>query len=313
MLRLLIPLVAVVVVIGVLLSAFTVNESEQVIITQFGKPVGNAITEPGLHFRIPFVQEVRRFDKRILQWDGAAEQIVTKDKRFIFLDTMARWRIVDPLEFLQTVQDERGAQTRLDDIIDAGVRNAVSGKPLIEVVRSSNREMVQDLQDVGDQEQAEIGTVLAGRDQIARDITAAAAPETRKWGIELLDVRVKRVIYVDSVLREIYARMISERQRIAARERAEGKAERAKILGRLERDLSEVTSEAFRKAEQIRGEADATAARTYSEAYSQDPEFYEFLRTLETYRKALASDDVTLVLSSESDLFQYLKEGFSAN
>jgi len=304
-------LVVVVLLLG-LFSCYTVGEAEQVIITQFGEPVGAPVTAAGLHFKLPFVQKVVRIEKRILQWDGTPEQVVTNDKKYIHFDTMARWRIVDPLKFLQTVRDETGAGYRLEAIIEGEVRDVVSSHPLIEVVRTTDREMARDLSEVQDSDTGRSGApedlhVAVGREGMAALILESARASAAELGIELIDVRVKRINYVDRVLQDVYERMISERERIAARYRSEGEGERSTILGQLDRELKSITSEAFRRAEEVRGQADAEAAGIYAEAYEQDPEFYAFTKTLETYETALANGDVTLVLSAESELFRWLR------
>lgn len=300
-------LVLVVVGLFVLYSAvYVVPETEQVIITQFGEPVGGPVTEPGLHFKVPFVWKVNRFDKRWLEWDGDANQIPTRDKKYIWVDTYARWRISDPLLFFQRVRDERGAQSRLDDVIDGATRNAVASHDLIEVVRSSSRpfEVTAELKGITPGEEAV--RIQVGREKIAREILEKASKITPEYGIELVDVRFKRIDYIESVRKKVYERMISERKRIAARYRSEGQGKSAEIRGQMERKLREIRSEAYRKAEELKGKADAEATRIYAEAYNRDPEFYAFLESLETWQEAL-DKDATLVLSTDSDLFRYLK------
>ncbi len=300
-------LVLVVVGLFVLYSAvYVVPETEQVIITQFGEPVGGPVTDPGLHFKVPFVWKVNRFDKRWLEWDGDANQIPTRDKKYIWVDTYARWRISDPLLFFQRVRDERGAQSRLDDVIDGATRNAVASHDLIEVVRSSSRpfEVTAELKGITPGEEAV--RIQVGREKIAREILEKASKITPEYGIELVDVRFKRIDYIESVRKKVYERMISERKRIAARYRSEGQGKSAEIRGQMERKLREIRSEAYRKAEELKGKADAEATRIYAEAYDRDPEFYAFLESLETWQEAL-DKDATLVLSTDSDLFRYLK------
>ena len=300
-------LVLVVVGLFVLYSAvYVVPETEQVIITQFGEPVGGPVTDPGLHFKVPFVWKVNRFDKRWLEWDGDANQIPTRDKKYIWVDTYARWRISDPLLFFQRVRDERGAQSRLDDVIDGATRNAVASHDLIEVVRSSSRpfEVTAELKGITPGEEAV--RIQVGREKIAREILEKASKITPEYGIELVDVRFKRIDYIESVRKKVYERMISERKRIAARYRSEGQGKSAEIRGQMERKLREIRSEAYRKAEELKGKADAEATRIYAEAYNLDPEFYAFLESLETWQEAL-DKDATLVLSTDSDLFRYLK------
>ncbi|RMF96626.1 MAG: protease modulator HflC [Candidatus Schekmanbacteria bacterium] len=290
-------------------SAFIVNEAEQVIITQFGKPVGSPITEPGLHFKIPWIQKTNYFDKRFLEWDGSPNQVPTKDKRFIWVDSYARWRIADPLLFFQRVRDERGAQSRLDDIIDGGIRNAIANSDLVEVIRSSNRvPAVQE--DLTEGEEAEaFQKIEYGQEKLTRSIIADAAPRLAELGIELLDVRFKRINYVEEVRKKIFERMISERKRIAEKFRSEGQGEASKILGDKERELKRIQSEAYRKAQEIKGKADAEAAAIYAKVYNQSAdsrEFYRFIKTMETYKTTLSDKDF-LLLSTESDFFRYLK------
>lgn len=306
--------IAIAVVAGLITlasAAFTVQEEEQVIVLQFGAPVGDPIDEPGLHFKAPFIQEVRRFDKRLQAWDGSPEEVPTKGREFIFVDTTARWRIVDPMRFLESVRDVRGATNRLNDIIDSIVRDEVSNMELVEIVRSTTWDPTQ-FQRMGDAElffasqDAELDArITIGREGLRQRILERASRETLTIGAELVDVRLKRVNYVDSVRRRVYDRMISERQRVAAQFRAEGEGRSAEILGRMERELREIRSEAFRIAEAIRGEADASAAAIYAEAYGAAPEFYAFLRTLESYRDTIGRQ-ATLVMDSDADYFAYL-------
>jgi membrane protease subunit HflC len=287
-------------------SVFTLNETEQAIITQFGEPIGGALTTPGLHFKMPYVQTVHRFDKRWLPFDGAANQIPTRDKKFIWVDTYARWRIADPLKFFQSVRDERQAQSRLDDIIDGETRNAVASYDLIEIVRSSNRqfELGEDLQGiVGQEAQQEIA---AGRNEISRAILDASSKVTPNFGIELVDVQFKRINYTEEVQSSVFDRMISERKRIAERSRSEGQGRAAEIRGQRERELNEIQSEAFKTAEETKGKADAEATTIYARAYSKDPDFYQFMKTLETYRSSL-DENVTLLLGSDSEFLSFLK------
>lgn len=287
-------------------SMFVVHQTEQAIITQFGEPVGGAITEPGLHFKLPWVQKVLRFDKRWLPWDGDANQIPTKDKKFIWVDTYARWRIADPLMFYKAVRDERQAQSRLDDIIDGETRNAVASFNLIEIVRSSDRvfEVTEELGGFVDETVAQ--EIVSGREAITRRILEESSKVTPNFGIELVDVQFKRINYTEEVRESVYQRMISERRRIAERSRSEGQGRSAEIRGQKERDLQEIGSEAFKTAEETRGLADAEATQIYASAYSKDPDFYQFLKTLETYRSSL-DKDVTLVLSSDSEFLKFLK------
>lgn len=298
-------------VVGVLVSAaFIVNETEQVIITQFGKPVGRPITDPGIHFKIPVIQKANFFDKRYLEWDGDKNQVPTKDKRFIWVDTYARWRIKDPLLFFQRVRDEKGAQTRLDDILDGETRNAIAKHVLVEIVRSTNREYRMSDQILGADETYSLAQIQDGREKITRDIIKAAAPRILELGIELLDLRFKRINYVEEVQKKIFERMITERKRIADKFRSEGQGEASKILGDKERELKKIQSEAYRKAQEIIGKADAQATAIYAKAYNQSGEsreFYRFLKTMETYYNTLSEKD-WLILSTEGDFFKYLKK-----
>ena len=287
-------------------SLYTVHQTEQAIVTQFGEPVGDAITEPGLHFKLPWIQKVLRFDKRWLPWDGDANQIPTKDKKFIWVDTYARWRIADPLAFYKAVRNEQQAQSRLDDIIDGETRNAVASYNLIEIVRSSDREfeVTEELGGFVDETVAQ--EIVSGRDAITRSILEESSRVTPSFGIELVDVQFKRINYTEEVRESVYQRMISERKRIAERSRSEGQGRSAEIRGEKERDLQEIESEAFKTAEETRGRADAEATQIYASAYSRAPDFYQFLKTLETYRSSL-DEDVTLVLSSDSEFLKFLK------
>lgn len=293
----------------VMSAAFIVRETEQVIITQFGKPVGDPIVDPGIHFKIPMVQNANFFDRRFLEWDGSPNQIPTKDKRFIWVDTYARWRIKDPLLFFQRVRDERGAQSRLDDILDGETRNAIAKHYLVELVRSSNREQLSSEEFVGMEVSQGLAKIKYGRENITRSIIDAAAPRTLELGIELLDLRLKRINYVDEVQQKIFERMITERQRIAEKFRSEGQGEASKILGDKERELKKIQSGAYKTAQEIIGKADAEATAIYAEAYNQNQsarEFYSFLKTMETYKAALSEKD-WLVLSTKSDFFKYFQ------
>jgi membrane protease subunit HflC len=293
-------------------SLYTVNEIEQVIITQFGKPVGEPVTTAGLKMKVPFIQEVNSIDKRILEWDGSPSDMPTKDKLYISVDLFARWRIVDPLQYFLRLRDERSAQSRLDDILGSETRNAVAKHELIEIIRTTkDRVPLQDAT-IADPNNAAVGTLVPiqkGRQQIESDIMEAAAPKVRVFGIELLDIRFKRINYNASVQPKIYDRMISERRQIAERFRSEGNGEAARILGNRERDLNRIQSEAYRRVEEIRGEADAKAAAIYAAAYNHSPgavQFYEFIRTMDAY-KSIIADNTTLILSTDSDLFKFLQ------
>ena len=286
-------------------SAYQVGEAEQVILTQFGDPVGEPVTAPGLHFKVPFIQQSNYFDKRFLEWDGSPNQVPTKDKRFIWVDTYARWRIVDPLRFFQRLRDERGAQSRLDDILDGETRNAVARYDLIELVRNSNRNP-DDIPIEAEEEEVILNTIEKGRDEVSREILARASSSTADLGIELLDLRIKRINYVEEVQRDVFERMIAERQRIAELYRSEGQGEAARIEGERQRDLQRITSEAFETAEELRGTADAEATAIYADAYNRDADFYAFTRSLETYEKAI-DPNTTLILGTDNELLKYLE------
>jgi membrane protease subunit HflC len=286
-------------------SLYTVMETEQVVITQFGKPVGKPITTPGLKLKMPFVQTVHAFEKRFLEWDGDPNQIPTKDKRFIWVDSYARWRITDPLLFFQRLHDEQGAQSRLDDILDGETRNTIAKHELIDLVRSTNRPFVvaEDVAELSEPEPAE--RVEFGRDKLTQEVLQNARRRTGDLGIEILDFRIKQINYVDEVRQEVYARMISERKRIAERYRSEGAGEAARIAGEKERQLRVIESEAYRAAQEIRGKADAEAADIYAAAYNRDPEFYRFLKTMGTLEESFDAETM-LLLSTDGELLRYL-------
>ncbi len=292
---------------------YVVYEGQQAIITQFGKPVGKPITEAGLKIKIPFIQKVHYFEKRILEWDGYPSQIPTKDKKYIWVDTTARWKIVDPLKFYQSVYNERGAHARLDDIIDSAVRDAVTSHKLIAIVRSSNR-IMEALESVGDKEKEKdiiesgvLDRIKIGREEIRKEIIDRARELVPSYGIELIDVRIKRVNYIEEVRRKVYDRMIAERKRAAEKYRSEGRGIRAEIEGKTERELKLILSEAYKKSQKIKGEADREATEIYANAYSKDKEFYSFLKTLETYKNTIDKDS-TIILTTDSDYFKYLKD-----
>jgi membrane protease subunit HflC len=301
---LIVALLAVLIVL--MSSAYVVNEAEQVVITQFGEPVGNPVKTPGLHFKLPLVQRANYFDKRFLEWDGDANQVPTKDKRFLWVDTYARWRIVDPLKFFQRLRDERGAQSRLDDILDGETRSAVARHDLVEVVRSSNREA--EMIAVGSEEEnAILGEIEKGRPRITEEILRRASERVPDLGIELIDFRFKRINYVEEVQKDVFARMIAERKRIAERFRSEGEGEAARIRGERERDLKRIQSEAYRRAEEIKGKADGEATKIYADSYNRDPSLYAFIKSLETYEKT-ADEQTTFVLTTDSELLRFLKQ-----
>ena len=302
------PTLVIVLVVGLFLaasSAYIVSETNQVVITQFGEPVGEPITDPGLHFKIPFIQTANMFEKRFLEWDGFPNQVPTRDRRFIWVDTYARWRITDPLLFFQRLRDERGAQSRLDDILDGETRNAVARHDLIEIVRTSNREPADTA--ASELEEAEtLDPIVTGREQITREILDAAAAAVGELGIELLDLKFKRINYIADVQQDVFARMIAERQRIAEEFRSEGQGESARIQGERERDLAQIQSEAFRAAEEIRGDADAEAIDIYADAYGRDAQFYAFTKSLETYERTM-DPSTFFILGTDSELLRFLE------
>jgi len=299
--------IAVVVIIGIIVlssALYVVDETQQVVITEFGQPVGKPITRAGLYIKKPFIQKVNYFDKRLLVWDGVPTQIPTRDKKYIWVDATARWRIVDPLKFLQSVGSERGAQARLDDIIDSATRDKITSYPLAEIVRNSNREFVTT--EVFIQKEEEITNIKKGREAISREILKEAAKLVPQYGIELIDVRIKRLNYVEDVRKKVYTRMISERKRVAEQYRSEGMGKKAEIEGMREKELQKITSEAYKKAEIIKGQADAKATKIYADAFSKDPEFYSFLRTLESYQDTLNEKSI-IILTTNSDFYKYIK------
>ena len=288
-------------------SFYTVSETEQVILTQFGKPVGGVVATPGLHAKVPLVQSVHRFEKRWLEYDGSPNEIPTRDKKYIWVDIYARWRIADALRFYQALHDERGAQSRLDDIVDGETRNAVASFDLIEIVRSSNRPFATtgELEGVGQAEA--VAKIETGREKIGQRILERAAKITPEFGIELVDVRFKRINYTESVQQAVFQRMIAERKRIAERSRSEGQGRAAEIRGQKERDVLAATSVGYKTAQELKGKADAKATSIYARAYGRDPSFYEFWKSMETLQTAL-DKDATVVLSTDSELLKYLKD-----
>lgn len=297
--------IGIVVLIALMSSTYLVSETEQVIITQLGEPVGSPVVTPGMHFKLPFIQTANVFEKRFLEWDGSPNQMPTKDKRFIWVDMYARWRITDPLKFFQRLRDERGAQSRLDDILDGETRNAVASYDLIELVRSTNR-AADTIPIESEEERIVLERIAKGRPAIAASILEAARARTTDLGIEVLDIRLKRINYVDEVAKDVYARMIAERRRIAERFRSEGEGEAARIQGERERDLQRIQSEAYRQAQELRGKADAEATGIYAEAYGRDPDFYAFFKSLETYERVM-DGKTYFVLGTDSDLLRYLR------
>ncbi len=303
----LLVLAGVIIVLLVLVDAiYIVSETNQVIITQFGEPIGGAVTSPGLHLKAPFIQKTHYFEKRWLEWDGDPNQIPTRDKKYIWVDTYARWRISDPLVFFQRVRDERGAQSRLDDIIDGETRNTIAKFDLIEVVRSSNREFEVTEETLRTEVSEAVGQIQVGRDKIAQMILASASRITPQFGVELKDVRIKRINYVDEVQRKVFDRMIAERKRIASKYRSEGEGRSAEIRGEKEKELKRIQSEAYRKAQEIKGKADAEATRIYAQAYNLDPEFYQLLKTLDAYRTSFDSE-TWLIISLDNEFLKFLR------
>lgn len=302
---------AIVVLILLLTSLYVVREPEQVIITQFGKPIGDPITTPGLKVKAPIIQKVHRFDKRFLEWDGDPNQLPTKDKRFIWVDMYARWRITDPLLFFQRLRDERGAQTRLDDILDGETRNAIANHNLLEVIRNTNRTPQQSELETRDETGLE--PINIGREMIRTEILSNAKPRTEDLGIEILDVQFKRINYVQEVRQKVYERMIAERMRIADRFRSEGEGEASRIRGEKERELKRIQSGAYREARKIIGDADAEATEIYAAAYNRSADargFYEFLKTMEIYKTTLDSE-TSLILSTDGEFYRFIEQSYS--
>lgn len=311
---LIIPLV--IILIAIFSGAYVIDETEQVVITQFGKSIGSARTAPGLYFKIPVIQQANFFPKNLLEWDGDAGQVPTLDKTFISVDTFARWKIVDPLKFFQTVNNVMGAQARLDDIIDPAVRNFITSYPLIETVRDSNREL-NTLEDgtEGDDEETDLGEITTGRGKITQGILNQAQPKLKDFGIELVDVEIKRLNYVEQVRKSVYARMIAERKQIAEKFRSEGEGESRIIEGNRDKELKKITSEAYKTAQEVMGKADAESTTLYAKAYDKDPEFYSFVKSLDVYRNVMDNKSF-LLLSTNSDFLRYFKgynptEGYS--
>ncbi len=287
-------------------ALYTVTEVNQAIITRFGQPIGDPVTEPGLHIKVPFIDTANMFEKRFLEWDGFPNQVPTRDRRFIFVDTYARWRITDPLLFFQRVRNELGAQARLDDILDGETRNAVARHDLIEIVRTSNRDPVNTTTTDQEEEPEVLEPITTGREQITQEILSAASAAVGEYGLELLDLKFKRINYVPEVQQDVFARMIAERNRVAEEFRSEGQGESARIQGERERDLARIQSEAFRTAEELRGTADAEATAIYAAAYGRDASFYAFTKSLETYERTMDPSTV-LILGTDSELMRFLE------
>ena len=297
--------ILIIIILFVFLSSvYVVDETEQIIVTQFGKAIGEPTTEPGIGFKIPMIQKVNRFPKNLLAWDGDPDQVNTLDKTYLWVDTFARWKIVDPLKYFETVHYEQEAQARLDGILNSSIRNAITSNYLIETVRNSNREL--DISDQAEDTASMMGDVEIGRGQIAKGIIEEAQPKLDKFGIELVDLKIKRLNYVEEVRRSVYGRMVAERNQIAEKYRSEGQGEARKIEGEMEREMKRITSEAYRTAEEIKGNADAQATLIYSQSFGRSPEFYSFLNTLDIYKDVMGKDS-TLVLSTDSEFLKYFK------
>ena len=292
---------------------YVIEEGKQVIITQFGQPIGNPITKSGLHLKIPFIQKVTYFEKRILEWDGFPSEIPTKDKRYIWIDTTARWKIVDALKFFKSVANERGAHAILDGIIDAAVRDAVTAQDSFEVVRSTNRliKIIQEQKLILKEEfidEGALATIKMGREKIRQEILEKAKGDLgTRYGIELIDAQIKRVNYIEKVRLNVYERMIAERKRAAEQYRSEGRGIRAEVEGKTEKELKQMLSEAYKKSQEIKGGADAESTKIYAEAYNKDPEFFSFLKTLETYSTTVDAN-TTIILTTEGEYFKYLTD-----
>ena len=292
-------------------AMYTIDETQQVVLTQFGEPVGKPITQAGLHFKIPFIQTANYFEKRIMSWDGDPNQIPTRDKRYIWVDTTARWRIADALKFMQSVGTLTSAQARLDDIVDSATRDAISNLKLVETIRSTNRlvEQFKDIKQVQDLDVVStesLESISVGREELTRKILMNSAQIVPQYGIQLIDVRIKRVNYVQEVQKKVFDRMISERKRAAEQYRSEGQGKKAEIEGQMAKELRQIRSEAYKKGEEIKGKADAQAIAIYAQAYNNDPEFFAFLKTLEAYQETINAD-TTLMLTTESDFYKYFK------
>jgi membrane protease subunit HflC len=298
--------IGIIIVIALIVTVangfYVLEEGKQAVITQFGRPVGQPVTEAGLHFKTPYIQEATFFEKKILIWDGDPNQIPTNDKTFVYLDVTARWRIADPLVFLQAVNNETRAQTILDDIIDGTVRDLVNKNDLVELIRSSDFSP-----ETMTNSAVEVEKLKYGRDKISAMIHETASKITPQYGIELVDVLFKRVNYIDTVRNKVYDRMISERKRIAAEKRSQGEGQKAEIMGKVERELKVIISTANREAEEIKGNADAAAAKIYANAYNQDPEFYSFIKSLESYKTAIGPN-TNLIISADSEFYKFLQK-----
>ena len=305
-------LISIIVTVGIFAAVlifggafYIVNESEQVVITQFGKPVGDPITTPGLKIKTPFLETANYFDKRFLAWDGEPKQVSTRDKRIININTYARWRISDPLQYAKSLSDESRAKNRIGSVLEGATQNAIAKHDLIELVRTTNRDYIVNNEDTNDQSSKEKTVIKSGRDELTREILEIAKSSTSELGIEILDFQFKRINYVPEVRKKVYERMVSERKRIAEEFRSQGAGESARISGQKDRDLKEITSDAYRRSQEIKGKADAKAANIYAAAYNKDPAFYRFMRTMEIYGETLDKETI-LVLSTEGDFLKYL-------
>jgi membrane protease subunit HflC len=307
--KVLLGILIVAAIIVVPSTIYIVDETQQVVITMFGQPIGAPITTPGLKVKVPFVHKATFFPKVLLEWDGEQGQVPTKDKTFIWVDVFARWRIAEPLKYLENVSTETNAHRKLDGIIDAAVRNLITSNPLIETVRNTNRKMDISETIMEEREDDVAKHLRLGRSKICMQILGQARPKLAEFGIDLVDVRFKRINYVDDVLRKVYERMIAERKQIAEKYRAEGKGESQKIAGEKEKELKRIFSEAYKTSQTIKGKADAKAAKTYAAAYGRDHEFYTFVKSLDLYRTSIDSSS-TAVFSTESDFLRYLKDGY---
>ncbi len=310
-----VPLIIVVVLLLIFgsLSFYVVDETEQVVITQFGKPMGEPITDPGLHFKVPY-NTANFFPKNLLEWDGQPDPIPTLDKTFIWVDTFGRWRITDPLKYFQTLNNEVAAQARLSDILNSTIRNAITSNYLIEAVRNSDRELDTEIVDIAlvtENGGEAVKTVNTGRAKIAKSILDEAQPKLKEFGIELIDLKIKRINYEEGVQNSVYGRMIAERKQIAEKFRSEGQGEARKIEGEREKEMKRITSEAYKTSEEIKGKADAEATQIYAQAYNRDPEFYSFLQTLDIYKDSMGKDS-SLILSTDSEFLKYFK-GYKEN
>jgi membrane protease subunit HflC len=299
-------IIIVIIVIALFAAAYVVDETEQVIITQFGKAVGDPKKDPGLYFKIPWFQTANYFPKNLLEWDGDPGQVPTLDKTFISVDTFARWKIVDPLEFFRTVNNPQAALGRLDDIIDSTVRNYITSYNLIETVRNTNRELTVETGTDQVTETSALGEVSLGRGGITRGILEQAQPKVKKFGIQLIDVKIKRLNYTEKVRQSVYNRMIKEREQKAEEYRSEGQGEARKIEGGVEKELLQITSEAYKSAQEIKGKADAEATEIYAQAFGKDPDFYSFIQTLDIYKEALGKES-SIILSTDSEFLKYFK------